>query len=74
MHIRDLTGRPALDIDGDEGPKTVKVRQFWLYNTQAPAILGRGARVEDFDGEAGPETTNLHQHALNLATARSGRY
>lgn len=72
--IQNLTGKPALDVDGDEGPKTIRVRQFWLYNTQAPAVLGRGPRVKDFDGDAGPETTRLHQHALNLATTGSGRY
>ena len=61
-------------VDGDEGPLTIVVRQFWLYNTQAPAVLGRGPRTSDFDHDAGPETTRLHQHALNLAHTASGRY
>jgi hypothetical protein len=63
-----------LTIDAIEGGHTIRVRQFWLYNSQGPAVLGRGARVEDFDGIAGAETTRLHQHALNLATAGSRRY
>lgn len=73
-HIRNLTGRPQLAVDGDEGPRTVKVRQFWLYNRLAPRILGRPARGRDFDGSPGPETTRLHQIALNEATRGSGRY
>ncbi|MBN9376313.1 MAG: N-acetylmuramoyl-L-alanine amidase [Cellulomonas sp.] len=73
-HIQDLTGKPALEVDGDEGPLTIVVRQFWLYNTQAQAVLGRGPRTSDFDRDAGPETTRLHQHALNLAHTASGRY
>jgi hypothetical protein len=72
--IQDLTGKSALDEDGDEGPRTVSVRQFWLYNRQAPTVLGRPAATGDFDGIAGPETTTLHQHALNAASARSGQY
>lgn len=72
--IRDLTGKSALLVDGDEGSKTIVVRQFWLYNTQAPAVLGRPARGDDFNGVAGSETTKLHQHALNAATAGSRRY
>jgi hypothetical protein len=73
-NIRDLTGAPALDVDGREGPKTIKVRQFWLFNRQAATVLGRAPQVSDFDGVAGSITTRLHQHALNAATARSGRY
>jgi len=73
-HIRNLTGKDKLDVDGQEGKKTVKVRQFWLYNIQAPAVLGRQAQASDFDGILGPETNKLHQHALNLATSGSGRY
>jgi hypothetical protein len=73
-NIRDLTGAPALAVDGREGPKTIKVRQFWLFNRQATAVLGRGAQLTDFDGIAGQTTTRLHQHALNQATARTGRY
>jgi hypothetical protein len=73
-HIHDLTGKSALVVDGDEGPLTIVVRQFWLYNTQAPAVLGRAARADDFDRVAGPETTRLHQHALNGARSASGKY
>jgi hypothetical protein len=71
--IKTLTGKAALVVDGSEGPLTIKVRQFWLYNTQT-AALGRRARSSDFDGIAGPETTRLHQHALNGARSGSGKY
>lgn len=73
-HILNLTGKVQLDVDGHEGSKTIKVRQFWLYNTIGRELLQRDPRGQDFDGSAGPETTALFQHALNRATARSGRY
>ena len=73
-NIRDLTGKDALVEDGDEGPRTIAVRQFWLYNRWARAVLHRPARADDFDSVNGPETNQLHQHALNAATARSRRY
>ena len=73
-HIRNLTGSSKLDPDGDEGAKTIKVRQFWLFNQLAPSVLGRNARTSDFDGIAGEVTNRLHQIALNKATAGSGRY
>ncbi|MEV7973314.1 CHAP domain-containing protein [Cellulomonas sp. NPDC089187] len=68
-HIRDLTGAAALVVDGIEGPATIRVRQFWLFNTQ-----GQSPTVADFDGIAGPATTRLHQRALNRASIGSGRY
>lgn len=74
VHIRNLTGKDRLDEDGSEGPKTVKVRQFLLYNGHAVSLLGRNPKAADFDGVPGSETTRLHQRALNLAPARSGRY
>ena len=73
-HIKDLTGKPALDVDGDEGWRTVVVRQFWLYNTRAQEVLGRAARASDFDRVNGPQTNQLHRFALNKAAAGSGRY
>lgn len=71
--IADLTRAPALATDGVEGRDTIRVRQFWLCNTQS-AALGRAPAASDFDGRAGPTTTRLHQHALNAAVAGSGRY
>lgn len=71
--IRALTGAPTLVVDAIEGKRTIAVRQFYLFNTQS-AALGRAPQATDFDGIAGPITTRLHQHALNAATARSGRY
>lgn len=73
-HIHNLTGKRALDADGYEGVKTIKVRQFWLWNLYAPAVFGRSARGSDFDGINGTNTNRLHQYALNRATARTGRY
>ncbi len=72
--IQSLTGAKTLATDGIEGAKTIKVRQFWLFNQQAQAVLGRAAKTSDFDGIAGAVTTRLHQHALNAATVGSGRY
>lgn len=68
-NIRDLTGAPALAVDGVEGSATIRVRQFWLFNTQ-----GQSPTAADFDGIAGPATTRLHQRALNRASIASGRY
>jgi hypothetical protein len=73
-NIRDLTGADALAVDGDEGPRTIKVRQFWLFNRLASDVFGRPARGDDFDGSAGPDTTTLHQHALNAASVGAQRY
>lgn len=71
--LRNLVGGP-LAVDGLEGAKTIKARQFWLFNRYGSAVLGRGARLADFDGVNGPVTNRLHQYALNAAKARSGRY
>lgn len=79
-HIQALIGRPSLKEDGKEGPNTIKVRQFYLFNTYAhhlKNITGRRPatpRLSDFDGRLGRVTNTLHQIALNGARARSGRY
>ena len=73
-HIRNLTGASALAVDGSEGPKTIKVRQFVLFNWYAAAVLGRSVRGSDFDGVAGYQTTLLHQHALNRQKKGSKSY
>jgi hypothetical protein len=78
-HIADIDPnqnrrQSHLTVDAIEGGHTIRVRQFWLYNTQAPAVLGRPARADDLDGIGGDETTTLHQRALNLATSGSRRY
>ncbi|MCL1870992.1 MAG: N-acetylmuramoyl-L-alanine amidase [Promicromonosporaceae bacterium] len=72
--IHALTGANALAVDGAEGPKTIKVRQFWLFNKLATTVLHRAVSAADFDGVNGPNTNRLHQHALNNATARTSRY
>lgn len=73
-HIKNLTGNSSLAVDQMEGAKTIKVRQFWLFNTVGPNVLGRAAKSSDFDGIPGKQTTLLHQVALNAAKAGSGRY
>jgi len=73
-HIHDLTGANKLVVDGTEGPNTIKVRQFQLFNEYAKAVLGHAATVGDFDGKLGPNTNKLHQHALNAATSHSKKY
>lgn len=74
-HIQNLTGRSRLDPDGDEGRKTIIVRQFWLRNAVNPIhqqnLIGHPL---DFDGILGKDTNKVHQFALNHATARSGQY
>lgn len=74
-HIKALTGKSQLDTDGDEGRKTIIVRQFWLRNAMNPIhqqnLIGK---LLDFDGDLGPDTNRVHQFALNNATGGSGRY
>lgn len=74
-HILALTGRSSLVVDGDEGAKTVIVRQFWLRNAVNPIhqqnLLGHPL---SFDGVLGPDTNRVHQFALNHAVARSKSY
>lgn len=74
-HIKNLTGKSALDVDGDEGKKTIIVRQFWLRNAMNPIhqqnLIGH---LLDFDGILGPDTNKVHQFALNNTTSGSKRY
>lgn len=76
--IRDLTGSAQLVTDGVDGPRTTKVRQFYLFNTQAkhlPNLVGRSTpQMSDFDGYFGNISVRLLQLALNDAVAGSGRY
>lgn len=74
-HIQNLTGKPWLDVDGDEGEKTIIVRQFLLRNWVNPVhqqnLIGH---LLDFDGILGPETNKVHQFALNHSTPGSKTY
>lgn len=73
-HIRNLTGKSALDTDGLFGPNTVRVLQFVLFNWYSQAVLGRPINVSrDCDGSEGPETRMLFKHALNVSYANSGK-
>lgn len=74
-HIANLTGLRQLRVDGDEGKRTVRVRQFWLRNSVSADVqktLAQGLLA--FDGDPGVRTTRVHQYALNRATAGSKRY
>lgn len=74
-HIQNLTGKPTLTVDGDEGKRTIITRQFWLRNAVATGhqinLIGH---LLDFDGVLGRETNLVHQFALNNARAYSGEY
>ena len=73
-HIRNLTGKSQLVVDGYYGPATIKVLQFLLFNWYAPAVLGQSINVaRDCDGSEGPRTVRLLQHALNNSYANSGK-
>lgn len=72
--IKNLTGDNSLAEDGIEGVKTIKVRQFLLFNKFAKSVFGRAASISDFDGKLGPNTNKLHQHGLNLAAVGSKKY
>jgi len=75
--IRELTGKSRLDEDAIEGPKTIRVRQWYLFNMYPQSfekIIGRPHTTKDIDGSAGPITTRIHQHALNEAKKGQGGY
>ena len=73
-HIRSLTGKSKLDVDGLLGPATIKVLQFVLFNWYAQAVFGRSINVaRDCDGIEGAQTVKLLQHALNNSYANSGK-
>ena len=73
-HIRNLTGKTRLVVDGYYGPATIKVLQFVLFNWYAQAVLGRKINVgRDCDGIEGPQTVKLLQHGLNVSYANSGK-
>ena len=73
-HIRNLTGKAQLVVDGYYGPATITVLQFVLFNWYAEAVLGRKINVSrDCDGIEGPQTVKLLQHALNVSYANSGK-
>ena len=73
-HIRNLTGKSKLDVDGLFGPATIKVLQFLLFNWYAKAVFGRSINVaRDCDGIEGAQTVKLFQHALNNSYANSGK-
>jgi hypothetical protein len=75
QHIKNLTGKSSLTVDGDEGKRTIIVRQFWLRNAvNVQHQINLIGHPLDFDGVLGPETNKVHQFALNNATTASGQY
>lgn len=73
--IKLLTGASRLDEDGSEGPKTIRVRQFYLFNKypeQFKKITGRAHKRSDYDGRNGPISVKMHQFALNKAKKGQG--
>lgn len=74
-HIRNLTGKDQLDVDGIEGANTVKVRQFWLANAMNVQhqinLIGHPLGI---DGILGKDTNTVHQFALNNATTGTKSY
>lgn len=74
-HIQNLTGYRQLSTDGDEGKRTVRVRQFWLRNSVPQQVqISLTGKLVDFDGDPGVKTTKVHQYALNQAVIGSKRY
>ena len=73
-HIRNLTGKSQLVVDGYYGKATIKALQFLLFNWYAKAVLGQSINVaRDCDGIEGAQTVKLLQHALNVSYANSGK-
>lgn len=77
VHIRNLTGAEQLAVDGVEGPKTYKVLQFWLFNSQNAdfvRLAGHTLTAADFDGDLGKTSVSVWQIALNKAAIGSGKF
>lgn len=75
QQIKKLTGATRLNEDGIEGPKTVRVRQWYLFNMYPKSFegyFGRAPRQSDYDGSNGPMSVKMHQHALNAAKKGKG--
>lgn len=74
-HIKSLTGASKLKEDGDEGKRTIIVRQFWLRN-HVPQDVQRSltGHLLAFDGDQGARTVKVFQYALNRATVGSKKY
>lgn len=78
-----LIGKKKLKVDGDNGPQTNKVRQWYLFNTHrdffkaAREAEGKDPNIDPntvLDGIAGPVTNRVFQMALNQAISKSGSY
>lgn len=79
-HIRNLTGKTSLDIDGLLGPASTKAFQFWSANRFPGHLknikgwtLTSGNFGQWVDGSFGPNTVRMLQAALNESYANSGK-
>lgn len=76
--IKDLTAAEKLDEDGIEGPKTIRVRKFYLFNTyhnHFKVLLGRNVEGRDFNADfKDGNAVKMFQYALNQATSGSKQY
>lgn len=75
-HQRNLNaGESQLDVDGVEGEKTIRTRQFWLRNAMnVQHQINLIGHPLDFDGINGRDTNKVLQFALNNATTGTKRY
>lgn len=79
-HIKNLTGKTSLDVDGYIGACTTKAWQFWSANRfpgHLKNIKGWTLTSANFgqwvDGIWGKDTTRMLQAALNDSYANSGK-
>lgn len=74
-HIQNLIGAPSLKPDGYEGPKTILVLQFWLYNTVSKDVqIQLTGSALAWDSEKGPKTIKVKQWALNHSRIGAGQF
>lgn len=75
--IKKYTSRNYLKIDGDEGVKTIKIRQSYMFNAHKDVfrqVAGREVRDADITGKLDELTIKVHQTLLNRAVIGSGAY
>lgn len=79
-HVKNLTGKTALAVDGTLGPATTKAWQFWSANRFPGHLknikgwtLTSGNFGQWVDGSFGPNTIRMLQAALNESYANSGK-
>lgn len=75
--IKNLTGKPQLDVDGVAGPATWKVFQYWVWNVRRDlprAFMPSADTMPKWcDGIPGAATWKALQTCLNGSWAGSGK-